>query len=350
MKHRHNGDSKEGWGKLKKRIRTLAPAVIVAAVLAEVVDGVVAAADVQLLPAEDDANASSAERIGGYSLEEKEAALNALMFELAGPALAEREPELEFTPEGWNVHYPPSEPEPEPEPDLGFALEGSPVPLLLDGVFAPSGEWDGWPLYTSTVSGSDAALYWCRMKDQWVFDCRYSSLTEEQKKKLGKGCAFFHLSGGGEVPVGVQAWFCNVDGKWKDRPLTVRALTSADERAAYEWECEPLEPELEPQLSFSQMSQLARRAGRAKRQGKEGRLTITVFECKNLKNMDGRSQTKGSEKQDGWGKKNDFHGLKMLDRILTNAGFHTEKCDFMYTQEGRTLLIISWSRSARVLC
>ena len=47
-----------------------------------------------------------------------------------------------------------------------------------------------------------------------------------------------------------------------------------------------------PVLSFTQMSQLARCAGRAKRQYLEGRLTVAVFECKELKDIDGRSQTK----------------------------------------------------------
>ena len=52
------------------------------------------------------------------------------------------------------------------EPAHGFALEGSPVPSLPDGVFAPAGEWDNKPLCKSTAPGSDVAMYWHRAKDR----------------------------------------------------------------------------------------------------------------------------------------------------------------------------------------
>ena len=116
----------------------------------------------------------------------------------------------------------------------GFALEGSPVPSLRVAVFARAGEWDGVPVYMSTVPGSDVAMYCCRERDLWILFSTYSVLTEEQKKKgLGE---VTRKSDGGRVPIGAgsQTWRCYIDGTFHDRPLTVRGLASAEEWAAAE--------------------------------------------------------------------------------------------------------------------
>ena len=96
-------------------------------------------------------------------------------------------------------------------------------------MFAPDGEWDGRPLYKSTAAGSDAALYWCRGSDEWMFAPSWSALTEERKRS-GASRAY-RQADGGRVPVGVapQTWRCWIDKEWQDRPLTVKALrTPAD--------------------------------------------------------------------------------------------------------------------------
>jgi hypothetical protein len=88
------------------------------------------------------------------------------------------------------------------------------------------------------------------------------------------------------------------------------------------------QPQPQQQLTFAQVAksrQLARRiklqrqqrggtAGEAEQEEEAadkvetGRLIITIIECKDLKDKDGgRSNTKGSEKQSGWGKKNDVY-------------------------------------------
>ena len=119
-----------------------------------------------------------------------------------------------------------------------FVLEGCPFKSLKDGVFAQDGEWDGRPLYKSTAAGSDAALYWRRAKDQWVFSSPYSEDTAEEKKE-GTGLVYrdgdaCRASEGGRVPVGSARWRGRGPGasKWQDAWMTVRALTAAERDAA----------------------------------------------------------------------------------------------------------------------
>ena len=125
----------------------------------------------------------------------------------------------------------------------GFALEGSPIRMLRDGVFAQAGEWDGMPLYRSTAPGSDVTLYCCGAKDGWYFTAGYSELTEAQKK--AGGGSVYRASVGGRVPVspGPQIWSWYIDGKWQERPVTVFALATAGERRAYERQQEARGPE-----------------------------------------------------------------------------------------------------------
>ena len=156
-----------------------------------------------------------------------------------------RQERLHALPSGGVDPEPEPEPEPEPMPVArrqaeaelvhGFVHEGNPL-LSLDGVYAPAGEWDGLPLYKSTAVGSGVALYWCRVRDTWIFTTAYTALTEEQKKT--DVVHAYRKSDDGRVPVGVFTWQC-VTWQWvQDRPLTVRPLASADKRNVCERVCE----------------------------------------------------------------------------------------------------------------
>jgi hypothetical protein len=106
------------------------------------------------------------------------------------------------------------------------------------GVFVPDGEWDGRPLYTSTMEGSDDALFWCRQDDSWYFTVAYKSRSADQKKSGNSLYYARRQADGGRVPVdaAAQTWQCDIANKWQDKPVIVRALRTQAERDAAEAE------------------------------------------------------------------------------------------------------------------
>eukprot|EP01047_Picozoa_sp_COSAG01_P118377 COSAG01_NODE_47058_length_394_cov_0.705085_1_plen_87_part_10 len=82
------------------------------------------------------------------------------------------------------------------ELSFGFVLEGCPIPGL-NGAFVLSGEWDGYPEYTSSAADSNAVLYRCCIaadgRGEWCFDFDGSTLTDADKTS-GAGCAYFQAN------------------------------------------------------------------------------------------------------------------------------------------------------------
>ena len=97
-------------------------------------------------------------------------------------------------------------------------LEGYPEPAY-NGVYRRVGQelHGGFPRYEHASSG--AHLYRYQKWEQW----RVGSEFRPDKN----ACAGHIVSAGGEVPVGAQAWRCWVNGKWRERTVTVRELVRA---------------------------------------------------------------------------------------------------------------------------
>jgi len=116
-----------------------------------------------------------------------------------------------------------------------FALTGSGVPALADGVFVSSGSYNERPIYRRVPEGfakSDgqqvhsnlAALYWHDKQSMWVFHSAFF----ESAGVHGLGHARYQTTAqtGEGVPFGTQGWTCWLKAKWSDCALTLTAVAT----------------------------------------------------------------------------------------------------------------------------
>ena len=97
-------------------------------------------------------------------------------------------------------------------------LEGHPQPAY-NGVYRRVGQelHGGFPRYEHASSGRQ--LYRYQAEERWQVGAEFTPDKD--------ACYGYIVSAGGEIPVGSQAWRCDVNGKWEERTVTVRELVRA---------------------------------------------------------------------------------------------------------------------------